>query len=32
MSRFDDELVKQADNAYQQRVGEGAVTTPRQVP
>ena len=32
MSRFDDELVKQADNAYQQRVGEGAVTTPRQEP
>jgi hypothetical protein len=32
MSRFDDELIKQADNAYQQRVGEGAVTTPRQEP
>jgi hypothetical protein len=32
MSRFDDELIKQAENAYQQRVGEGAVTTPRQEP
>jgi len=32
MSRFDNELIKQAENAYQQRVGDGAVTTPRQQP
>ena len=32
MSRFDDELIKQAENAYEQRVGEGAVRTPRQIP
>jgi len=32
MSRFDDELIKQADNAYQQQVGEGKTTTPRQEP
>ena len=32
MSRFDDELIKQAENAYQQMVGEGHTTTPRQQP
>jgi hypothetical protein len=32
MSRFDDELIKQAENAYQQTVGEGHTTTPRQRP
>jgi len=32
MSRFDDELIKQAENAYELRVGPGAVQTPRQIP
>ena len=32
MSRFDNEIIKQADNAYQTMVGEGKVTTPRQQP
>jgi FlaG/FlaF family flagellin (archaellin) len=32
MSRFDNELTKTAENAYQQTVGEGKVTTPRQAP
>jgi len=30
MSRFDNELVRQANNAYQNTVGEGKTTTPRQ--
>jgi len=32
MSRFDDELIKQADNAFQQRGMSGTTTTPRQQP
>ena len=32
MSRFDNEIIKQAENAYQQMVGEGHTTTPRQQP
>ena len=32
MSRFDDEMIKQADNAYQQRGMSGMTTTPRQQP
>ena len=32
MSRFDNELIKQADNAFQQHGLSGQVTTPRQMP
>ena len=32
MSRFDNELIKQADNAFQQYGLSGQVTTPRQMP
>jgi hypothetical protein len=32
MSRFDDELIKQADNAFQQHGLSGQTTTPRQQP
>jgi hypothetical protein len=32
MSRFDNEMVKHADNAYQMRVGPNQTTTPRQQP
>jgi len=32
MSRFDDEMIKQADNAFQQRGLSGTSTTPRQQP
>jgi len=32
MSRFDDEMIKQADNAYQQHGLSGQSTTPRQQP
>ena len=32
MSRFDDEIIKQAENAYQERGLSGQTTTPRQQP
>jgi hypothetical protein len=32
MSRFDDEMIKQAENAFQERGLSGTVTTPRQQP